>query len=238
MLNSPLVRVEKHLYIMGLRAGKDFPKFLKYFNQRGITVNSFDLNKIALALLLTLLGFMGMNGLSETIFHDEPLKENAFPIEVADSGEADTAHAAAPVDAGPTLAELLSTASADKGMSLFKKCKACHTTDQGGRNLVGPNLWNVVDRAKGSLDSYKYSGAMKAKGGVWDYADMDAFLKKPSAFVAKTKMSFAGMKKATDRAAMIAYLRTLSDTPAALPEVAVVVEEVVVEDAVEEAVEE
>jgi len=179
-------------------------------------VGSFNLNKIMMAVLLTALGMIGIGGLTEAIFDREGLEKNAYPIEV------ETATAAAPaqatvVEQGPSLAELMATASAEKGQKIFKKCKACHSADNGGRNLVGPNLWNIVGRARASHEGYSYSDAMKAKGGTWTYEDLFTFLKKPKNFVPGTKMGFAGLKKPGDRAALLAYLRTFSDAPVALP---------------------
>ncbi|PCI33505.1 MAG: cytochrome c family protein [Alphaproteobacteria bacterium] len=181
-------------------------------------MNSFELNKIVMVLLLTVLVLFGINGLTAAIFEDEH-GPNAFPIEVEVADE--VAVAAVVVEQGPSLADMLAMASVDKGQKVFKKCKACHTSDNGGKNLVGPNLWNVVGRTKGSLEGFSYSSAMKAKGGDWSYEDLDAFLKKPGNFVPKTKMSFAGLKKPADRAAVITLLRSFSDAPIALPAVAV-----------------
>jgi len=181
-------------------------------------VNSFELNKIALALLLTVLVIFGISGLSKAIFKEEVMTSHAFPIEVEAAGEAEAAAVA--VVEGPSLAEILAVASAEKGQKVFKKCKACHTTDNGGKNLVGPNLWDIVGHAKGTREGFSFSGAMKGVGGDWTYEDLYAFLKKPSAFVPKTKMSFAGLKKSSDRANVIAYMRALSDAPVDLPVVA------------------
>lgn len=178
-------------------------------------MNSFEINKIVMAFLLTILVVFGISGLTEIVYEDHELESNAYPIEVktaeAASDDADEE------EQGPTLASLLAASSADKGEKVFKKCKACHTVDNGGKNLVGPNLWNVVGRAKGSVESFAYSGGMTAKGGDWSYEDLDAFLKKPKDFIDGTKMSFAGLKKPADRAAIIAYLRSLSDAPMDLP---------------------
>ena len=99
------------------------------------------------------------------------------------------------------------------GEKLFKKCKACHVVDSD-KNRVGPTLKGVVGRTAGSVDGYKYSKAMKAfgeGGAVWDDDTMSAYLEKPKAFVKGTKMAFAGLKKADDRANMIAYLKQFSN---------------------------
>ena len=116
-----------------------------------------------------------------------------------------------------TVAALLAAADAGDGKKVFKKCKACHTADKGGAHKVGPNLWDVVGRAKAGAAGYRFSGVLTGLGGAWTFADLDAFLAKPKAFAPGTKMTFNGVRKAADRAAVIAYLRSLSDSPKPLP---------------------
>ncbi|MDP6786316.1 MAG: cytochrome c family protein [Rhodospirillales bacterium] len=126
--------------------------------------------------------------------------------------------ASAPAPAAPAgIADLMALASAEAGTKQFKKCKACHTTNKGGKNRVGPNLWDVVGRTKAAQSGFRFSDALKGKGGAWTYDDLDRYLAKPKDFVPGTKMSFAGLKKAADRADVILYLRSLSDTPKPLP---------------------
>ena len=141
--------------------------------------------------------------------------KNAYPIEVADLGDAG-AVVAAPAGPEPILA-LLAEADIAAGMKLAKKCTACHVFEEGGANKVGPALWNIVNADKGAIDGFGYSTALVAFGGAWDYNALNAFLYKPKAYIEGTKMNFAGLKKPQDRANMIAYLRSLSGAPAALP---------------------
>ncbi|MBL4666642.1 MAG: cytochrome c family protein [Sneathiella sp.] len=96
-----------------------------------------------------------------------------------------------------------------KGEKIFKKCKSCHTANEGGKNKSGPNLFGIVGRTAASVEGYKYSKAMKASGLTWDAATLDSFLTKPKKFVKKTKMSFSGIKKEKQRADLIAYLETM-----------------------------
>lgn len=170
-----------------------------------------------MALLLTVLILIGINGLTSAIFEDEH-GPNAFPVEVEMAEAAPVVEEV--VAQEPPLAELLALASVEKGQKFFKKCKMCHTSENGGKNKIGPNLWNIVGRAKGSMAGFSYSSGMTGAGGDWTYEDLDAFLKKPANFITKTKMSFSGLKKSGDRAAVISLLRSFSDAPLDLPAVA------------------
>ena len=107
-----------------------------------------------------------------------------------------------------SITDLLAAADLGKGEKVFAKCKACHALDDGA-NGVGPHLFAVVDRGIGGVGGYSYSSALAGLGGAWDYAALDGFLANPKKYAPGTKMSFAGLKKATDRANLIAYLDTI-----------------------------
>ena len=119
------------------------------------------------------------------------------------------------------IAPLLASADIDNGIKAFKKCAACHTAEEGGANKVGPNLWNIVNRTVATAPDFGYSTAMTeyADGGAnsWTYAHLNGFLAAPKKFIKGTAMGFAGLKKTEDRADIIAYLRSLSASPAPLP---------------------
>jgi len=119
--------------------------------------------------------------------------------------------ATAPSGTNNDFLKLLQSANVMHGEKIARKCKACHTFDKGGRNKVGPNLWNIVDRKKGKATRYKYSKALSNHGGQWSLEDLDQFLYKPRKYMKGTKMSFRGIKSAADRIDLIAYLRTMSD---------------------------
>ena len=112
---------------------------------------------------------------------------------------------------------LLGGADENKGKRLSLRCRACHDFSDAAKNKVGPPLWNVVGRAIGAAEDYKYSDAMKEFGGEWNYENLNAYLFNPKVFVEGTKMKYPGMKAVEDRANMIVFLRSLSEEPAPLP---------------------
>jgi cytochrome c len=144
--------------------------------------------------------------------------KSAAPAPAASAAKKPASKSQAP-DKAPvqTLAQLLAGASAEKGRKVTKKCASCHTFDRGGKNKIGPNLYGIIGRGRGSVGAYNYSKAIRDMGGQWGFADLDRFLAKPKAFMAGTKMSFPGLKKAADRAALILYMRAQADQPAPLP---------------------
>jgi cytochrome c len=178
-------------------------------------MDSFEFNKIAGALLFTVLIVLGLNTLSDVLFHAEQPEKPGYAVEVADS----SGGAVAPVAAadGASFVKLLANADPDKGAKQFKKCAACHTIEEGGSHKIGPNLHNIIGRTRGSAEGFAYSKAMTEKGGAWTYEEMNAFLTKPKAFLPGTKMAFAGVKKEAPRADLILYLKSISPGAPGLP---------------------
>lgn len=202
-------------------------------------MNSSYFNSAAGAFLGILFVVMSLSIVSEGIY-DAPVPETeGFMIEVAES----TGDAGAPAEeAAPELiAPLLASADPAKGESVFKKCAACHTNDASNGNKVGPGLWNIVNRPVAAHEDFKYSAAMVefAEGGsvVWDYEHLSNFLAAPKQYIKGTAMGFAGLKKIDERADLIAYLRTVGDTPAPLPDPAEAAAEPAAEAAAEPAAE-
>ena len=181
-------------------------------------MDSFEWNKIFMSVLGIVFMVMSLNFLSEAIFHSEIPEQPGYAIEVAEGtseeAEEDTGPAYEPINA------LLASADISAGEKTFKKCAACHSNEAGGANKVGPGLYDVVGRAIASVSGFSYSAALKAygEGKTWDYEELNGFLWKPKTFVKGTSMGFGGIKKAEDRAEIIAYLRSLSDNPMPLPE--------------------
>jgi len=178
-------------------------------------MNFFDLNKILGAVLATCLVLLALNIGASALFAPEKPAKPGYQIAVKDDhgGAAPGAakEAAEPIEA------LLAKASVEKGQATAKQCVACHTFEKGGPNRVGPNLWNIVGRAKASVAGFNFSAAMKAKGGNWTYEELSAFLANPRGAVPGTNMSFAGLSRDQQRADVIGYLRSLADTPQPLP---------------------
>ena len=176
-------------------------------------------NKAAGALLATVFVLLSVSIASEGIFKTEAPEKPGYAIAAAEAGaEGGTAAAAAPE---APIATLLAKADVATGETIFKKCQACHDGSKGGPNKVGPNLWGIVSRPMASHEGFSYSAAIKdfSKGSTvaWDYEALNHFLAAPKKYIDGTAMGFAGLKKEEERANVIAYLRTLADTPVALP---------------------
>ncbi len=179
-------------------------------------MDSFELNKIAGAVLGTALFVFGLNVVGDSIFHDEKPEKPGFVIEVAEAS--DGAGAGGETAEAKPIGVLLAAADATMGAKGAKACAACHDFTKGGPNKTGPNLWDVVDRSIGSHEGFGYSEPMGAlKDKKWTYDELNAFITNPKAHVKGTKMSYAGIKNDAKRADLIAYLASLSDSPKPFP---------------------
>ncbi len=180
--------------------------------------SSLESNKIAAAVLTAGVVAMLSGFVAELLYHPRvELEENAYVVAAADGGETPVAAAAAPML--EPIGALLAAADPAAGEKVAKKCTACHSFDEGGPNKIGPNLYDIVNRQIGGHAGFGYSDALAGMSGdTWTYESLNAFLAKPKDFAPGTKMSFAGLKKTADRANLVAYMRSLSGSPAALPE--------------------
>lgn len=177
-------------------------------------MGGMEFNKIFAAVLVA--GIIAMFGgfIGKLLVHGETPEQNAFTIEVV---EAAGPAGAVEAKAEPVLA-LIATADISRGETVARACAACHTFNKGGANGVGPNLWNTVGNPKEHIPGYAYSGALKASGeGNWTYLALNKYLWKPKAYAPGTKMNYIGLRRPEDRAAVIAYLRTLAGSLHPLP---------------------
>ena len=174
----------------------------------------YRVNQIAMAVLVALLLFFGARTVIEILQREPEPEEPGFDV----AGTEKPKEGEAKPDGGQ-LATLLAGADVARGTEVFKKCAICHTFDKGGANLIGPNLYGMLGRKVASHEGYEYSEALKSKGGDWDYAMLDHMIENPNAFAPGTKMAlFPGLPDAKQRADVILFLRSKSDSPPPLPE--------------------
>ena len=182
-------------------------------------MDSFEINKIIAAVLLTALIVIGIGKFADILFYVEKPKESAYKIEGLEVASTDTStdNAEAKVVEAVNIKALLALGDLTHGEKVFKKCSACHMIAADGKNMIGPNLWGVIGRTAGSVSDYKYSKAMIAYGKEWTFEEMNAYLIKPQAYIKGTKMAFAGLRKEKDRASVILYMNSKSSSPKPLP---------------------
>ena len=181
-------------------------------------MDSFELNKIIGAVIMTALIVIGINKLSDAIFYVEKPEKSAYKVEgveLASSDSKTTTEIKEVVQLN--IKEILAMGDIAHGEKIFKKCSACHVIASGGKNMIGPNLWGVIGRQAASVPNYKYSKAMIAYGKEWSFEEMNSYLIKPQAYVKGTKMAFAGLRKEKDRASVILFMNSKSSSPKPLP---------------------
>ena len=172
------------------------------------------MNKIIASIVFAIILVIGINKVTDVIFYVEKPEKSAYQV-----ASITTAASTTSAETGSTNSEegnimaLFASTSAAEGAKVFKKCAACHSIAEGGANKIGPALWGVLGRPAGSVPGYKYSKAMAAHGKNWSFEEMNGFLIKPKDWIKGTKMSFAGLKNAKDRAAVIRYMNENTDNP-------------------------
>jgi len=179
-------------------------------------MDSFELNKIIAAVLMVALLIIGIGKVSKIIFHVEKPKKPGYVVEIQETTEVSTV-STEPIEDKVDIATLMALGDVASGEKIFKKCAACHSIVKGGKNNIGPALYNVVGRQSGVIADYKYSKALIEHGKAWSFEELNGYLLKPAKWIKGTKMAFAGLRKEKDRASVIKYLNQNSDSPLPLP---------------------
>ena len=179
-------------------------------------MDSFEINKIVAAILMVALLVIGIGKLSSVVFHVEKPEVPGYVVEVSQVASSSNAETEA-VEEKVDISTLMAMGEAVSGEKVFKKCAVCHSIVKGGKNKIGPVLYDVVGRKVGDISDYKYSKALAAYGKEWTFEELNGFLIKPAKWVKGTKMAYAGLRKEKDRASVIKYLNENSDNPLPLP---------------------
>ena len=178
-------------------------------------MDSFEINKILAAILMVALLIIGIGKLSNVIFHVEKPKTPGYSVELAQTTVVSASETS--VEEKIDITALMAMGNLVDGEKIFKKCAACHSINKGGKNKIGPALYNVVGRKVGGVADYKYSKALVAYDKNWTLEELNGFLIKPAKWIKGTKMAYAGLRKEKDRASIIKYLNKNSDNPQQLP---------------------
>ncbi|MDA9647922.1 cytochrome c family protein [Candidatus Pelagibacter sp.] len=178
-------------------------------------MDSFEINKIVAAVLMVALLLIGISKLSKIVFHVEKPKTPGYAVEVQQTTTVSSSEKA--VEEEVDISALMAMGDIALGEKVFKKCAACHSIVKGGKNNIGPALYNVVGRKTGAVTDYKYSKALASFDKEWTFEELNGYLIKPAKWIKGTKMAFAGLRKEKDRASVIKYLNQNSDNPVPLP---------------------
>ena len=160
---------------------------------------------------------IGIGKLSDIIFYVEKPEKPGYAVEVE---QAVVTAAKSGTDTKENMIDitaLMAMGDLATGEKVFKKCAACHSIVKGGKNNIGPALYNVVNRQVGAVNDYKYSKALSEYGKKWTFEELNGYLIRPAKWIKGTKMAFAGLRKEKDRASVIIYLNQNSDNPLPLP---------------------
>ena len=181
-------------------------------------MNSFEINKIIMAIILTVVIVLGVNKLADVVYNVKVPEDVTYKVAKATETKEISKDDNEKTKSGNDIKALLNLGSIDRGKTVAKKCTGCHSVSKDGGNKIGPALWGVIGRKVGSVSEYKYSKAMSGFGKNWDFETMNNFLIKPKDYVKGNKMAFAGgISKEKDRASLILYLNEQGDSPLPLP---------------------
>jgi cytochrome c len=180
-----------------------------YVQNNNNKMDSFELNKIIAAIILVVLLILGLDKVSDSVFHVSKPEKPGYKVEVVAQSSSGASESIEKFD----IVAFMAMGDLDAGKKIFKKCSSCHSIAKGGGQKIGPALYNVVGRAVGGVTEYKYSKTLASYGKNWTFEELNEFLIKPSKYLKGTKMAFAGLKNEADRASVIKYLNQNNDNP-------------------------
>ncbi len=169
-----------------------------------------EIQKLITSIVLVIVVVFGIAKISDILFTTEK-NVVAYKVEVQEK------QAATATEQEIDLPAFLALGTVEHGKKVFKKCAACHSINEGGKNKIGPALWSVMSRKSGELQDYKYSKALLSYEKKWDFLELNGFLLKPATWIKGNKMGFAGLKDDKDRASVILYLNESANSPLPLP---------------------
>ena len=182
-------------------------------------MSGLEVNKILASIFVAVIVVSLISILGDAIINKKNNQqvENAYYIDISEVKTNDIVTNTQNDEISEQISMFLTSASFEKGEKLFKKCSACHSYQKGSANKVGPNLWNIINRPKASVQGFTYSKALAEFSGNWGYEELSQFLYKPKQYIQGTKMNFSGLKKVQDRADLLLFLREQADIPAEIP---------------------
>ena len=182
-------------------------------------MSALEVNKILASIFIAVIVVSLISILGDIIINKKNNQqvENAYYIDISEMKTNDIVTNTQNDGVSEQIYMFLTSASFEKGEKLFKKCSACHSYQKGSANKVGPNLWNIINRPKASVQGFTYSKALAEFSGNWGYEELSQFLYKPKEYIQGTKMNFSGLKKVQDRADLLLFLREQADIPAEIP---------------------
>ena len=182
-----------------------------------INMSGLEFNKIIASIIIAIILFVLIGYIGNYLIKIENPEQTAYIIEIPEISNEAANQTVSEGEVLEPIAALLMNASLNNGEKIYKKCGTCHNYKKDSKSKVGPNLWNLINRPKGGLDGFAYSKALIDHGGKWTYEELNNFLYNPKKYIEGTKMNFAGIKNAQDRADVIFWMRQHSDNPVSLP---------------------
>ncbi|MGN7679064.1 MAG: c-type cytochrome [Anaplasma sp.] len=170
-------------------------------------MGGFGFNRIATAVLFASFLVLLVSNVVDLLYHPDENPAKGYTVDVESAQDASHTQQDTAPQQDIDLASLMSTADAERGKAVSKKCTACHTFNEGGPDRVGPNLWGIIGSKKCASKDFKYSKALLEKGGHWKEEELFQFLTNPRGYAKGTRMAFAGLSKPQDIADLLAYMK-------------------------------